>query len=415
MSDTLLPDNQGGAGGGVPPADTKTAAASQPNDKNKPEVTIDDFTAIMGTGSDIPEAGRIVDEKKADERPLQTGQESNVSKDKVPENKDAGSASKETVNKDLQQKENAPNADKQPISEEEVEETVRDIRSGQKDLSDIPEEHHKAFKRMSQKTFELLKPIYLEHKAQKEILETQKAEIERIKSGAIPDNYYEHERGYTLTPEFEQAATRYQLAGDIVSHWEQQLARVRAGEDTYQKIFFNNGELILGDPTAASKSTEAEILKAIALTRDQFTSARAKLEALGETHKTKVAESVNAVRAFEDKSFPVFTGEQGKKLEPLVKDTINKIVPPAFRNNPLASGYAKAIIMVHELNKQLQKLKSSGTAEGTTTTGKTATGTVSADAAKAGPTNSNMGTGGGEAKGKEVSYDDFQEVMSRRS
>src|SRR6266705_2625892 len=85
---------------------------------------------------------------------------------------------------------------------------------------------------MSNESFNVLKPIFIEHEKQKETLKKKDTEIENLKQGKIvlPDSYYEHPQGYLLDPVFTQAEVNTQFSQQVLNHWNVQLAKIRKGE-----------------------------------------------------------------------------------------------------------------------------------------------------------------------------------------
>lgn len=287
--------------------------------------------------------------------------------------------------------------------------------SDSRDYSGLEDDVVPLFKKMGNNAFNKLKPVYQEHKALKQSVAEKEAEIAKLREGRIPDSYYEHPRGYTLTPEFEEAATLNSKANQIVNHWQEQLERVRQGEETYQELHINpeNGQFYLSAPIKADKSSEQVVSRYLDMSRAQAQRVLGRIQALGIQHETTYKQAIQQVQDFEKQSFAIFEKpELAKSLGPIVKDTIKNVLPPAFHNNPLASIVAKSLFVVKQLgdaNKKLQEQlagKGGATATATTPPGKKADEVDT----RINPTNSDMSAGGqGGNTQTAVSWESYKE------
>ncbi len=281
---------------------------------------------------------------------------------------------------------------------------------------DIPESLRPIFKKLHNEPFNTFKPLIKELETTKAELETTKKSLQEVKKGALPDNYYEHEQGYILAPEFTQASNIASRAEQIANHWESQFERIRKGEATYQEVEINprTGELYLSAPLAVTPQSEKQVESWMKGSQSQLMERQFAVRSIAEKHATTHKESVSQVNDFEKAAFKVFSeGDNAKSWEPVVKDTITKTFPAPFRNNPLASGYAKALLTIDILGKQLKALKDGKPAEVKTDDGKK----VSVDdKKKAGPSAGDMANAGGGGASKdddEVTIDDFKAVKER--
>ncbi len=413
----LFPDTQTPAQSAIPdnaPAPTVVTADTTP----APKGDIDDFDAVIAgleKAQPKPSAPKT-EEPKKDETTLQTKPATtDTSKEQQQQDKQPV---QDTSKTDTTQ---PPSKEVELQKEKDAQEVATEIRTSKKDFTGIPEEDKPFFDKMGLRSFDKLKPIYLEHKILKPEVEKLKARLTQLESGALPESYHEHPRAYTLTPEFERAAETYTKAADIVEHWRSQLAAVRAGEETYQEIHVDqSGNLVLSKPVIADKTTEAELMRYLNATEQQLSQVRSKVESIGNAHITKTKEAATHLSNFENTAFSPFAGEQGKKLEPMLIDTIKNVLHPVYHNNPLARGYAKAMIVVNMLGEELKKLKAGGSSANTATTN-TATGkqqtttSQQSDRQKAGPIAGSAGGSGGSNGGAgKVTFDQFEEVMGRR-
>lgn len=292
-----------------------------------------------------------------------------------------------------------------------------DDKEDKRVYDDIPESLRPVFKKLHNEPFNTFKPIIKENAELKAKLQESEAKYTEVKKGALPDNYYEHQRGYILSPEFESAANTAIRAEQVANHWKGQLEAIRKGEPTYQEVIINprTGELSLSKPINVDKQAETEVASYVDFSQQQLMEKQFAVRSISERHASTHQEAVSQVLGFEKTAFKVYDGENAKLWEPVIKDTIAKTFPPAFRNNPLATGYAKALITIGKLGEQIKTLKEGAPAVTKTDDGKV----ISAeDKKKAGPSASDManaGAGGGAKDDDEVTMDDFKAIKDRNS
>lgn len=293
-------------------------------------------------------------------------------------------------------------------NEKIIEEVSKDIRTSKKDFTDIAQEDIPFFSKMSLSAFNRLKPVYLEHKKQTEQIKNQEAELTKLRSGALPDSYFEHPLGYTLTNDFKNTAALFTKAQLVANHWAKQYDRIRKGEETYTELHqTQQGEIYESKPIAVTKDSEDEVSKFVEGSRNQLSRVESQLQSLATNHGTRVKEANDSIGEFEKSSFKQF--EDGK-LDALVNDTVTKIFHPVFHSNPLVKGYAKALLTIQSLGalvqKQGEELK--GIKQPIGTEKKTE------DKIKAGPNNNSMASVAPKVNGDDVNYEMFQEVMGNK-
>jgi len=215
-------------------------------------------------------------------------------------------------------------------------------------LDDIEPEFQPYFKQMSNDAFNKMKALYLERKQAQEELAAAKQ-----KSG-IPENYYEHELAYVLTPEFAQQSERANAAATVLSHWKQQLQAVRGGADEYQRLEVDEktGQFRLSAPVKVDRNTLTELEDVRSWAQDQYSQLNGELQAFVKTHQSKSGEVKNWLNEFEARAFPVFKDK--KELQPLVEDTVKKTLHPAFHNNPVSRLFGMAVIIMGEQAKLIK-------------------------------------------------------------
>jgi hypothetical protein len=300
----------------------------------------------------------------------------------------------------------------EPKVETKVEDTKTTPKVEPRDYSGIDDTLVPVFKKMGNEFFNNLAPIAKENKRLKAEYDAKVAEAEKFKKNAMPDNYFSHPRGYTLTPDFEIAANTAIKAEQIVNHWETQLKKVEDGDDTYQELHINpsSGEFYLSGPVKADKETPNKLRRIVSGSEQQLATMRNNLSSLATSHTSKYKEAVDAVSEFEKASFSYMDGENKDKLEPIIKDALTKIIPPVFQDSPLARPFVKAIFTIQQLGAQLKLAKeSSGTKTPVATEKK-----VAEDKSKLNPNLSDM-SGGSSSSDKQsvASLEALEEVLGK--
>jgi hypothetical protein len=394
-----------------------------PATQDKPvlETTVADKPVAQESKAEAPVQKQDINAKQVDAKPDESVDfnEFLAVKDAIPaaQKEDKKAEEVKKVDDDKAALETKPKVEEKKVEvkaeEKTPEQKVEDDKASKRDYTDVPEEFLPVMKKAHNAAFDTFKPIVKEFSETKKKLADSEAKIVELKKGSLPDNYYEHSRGYILTPEFENAANTAIQAEQIANHWKSQLERVRKGEPTYQDIVRDprTGQLTLTKPMQVDKSVEDEIAGYVDWANQQLAEKKFAVNSVAEKHNVTHQAAVSEVTGFEKAAFKIFDGENAKSWEPIVKDTILKTFPPAYRSNPLASGYAKALITIDVLGKQLKALKESGGKvedKVKTDDGKVI---VTEDKKKAGPNNGDMANAGtGVSKGEDITIDDFKAV-----
>ena len=278
-----------------------------------------------------------------------------------------------------------------------------------RDYSDLPPEVQPLFKSMSNDAFNKLKPIYLN--AQK--LEQAKVEAERriaeLSANRLPENYYENDRAFVLTPEFTQAAQAAQRASAIKQHWNDQLVRIRTGEDIQNLTVNEKGEMQVSGPIKVTPQIEAQVLSLLSQAQTAEAQHSAVLEQLAAQHKTKHTEAKSWLAQYEKESFSHFDDPKNEIARKMAEDTVRQF-HSAYRSNPLALPLAKAMVSLTGLAnmvRALQQQAAAPKAAATTVNGKPVS---QADVRAAGPTATGMASGG-KSSDSTITLEDFERVM----
>lgn len=289
----------------------------------------------------------------------------------------------------------------EPKQEEQVSQEV-EKPSASRDYSDLQEEEVEIFKKMSNKAFNTMKPIYKEYKTYKQTLAQKEKELSELKAKQVevPPSIYQHEEGYVLDPQFRQAYSNLTTAKAVAQHWENQLNNIRQGAKEVDNLVFNQQtqRFELAGKVPADVNTETEVLKQV--TRAQ-TIAMQQEQAVQNAiafHKQNYSSSANTVSEMQKAFFGKLDTDQYK---PLVQQQLETL-PPIYRNHPVAQLAARSLVMnalLANLLKSAAKEKSNGATKIVRQASGPTAGEASAD-----------GNGKSSNNNSEVNFADFQKV-----
>lgn len=227
-----------------------------------------------------------------------------------------------------------------------------------RDVSVLPQEYQEAAKKMSNEAFGIFTKLVEERK-------TLGEQLSEAKKGALPDSYFEHEQAYVLTPEFATASDNVTQAETVLNHWSQQADALAAGADSYTTLVQGaNGQLVQSAPIKADRTTVNQINRAVTWAQQQYMTAQASLQAVGQTHKARAAETKNWVDNFERSAFKVF--DEKPEYKALVSDTKAKLLHKSLHGNILANAFAKAVILLDHQARALAQQTAGGAAPAAT-------------------------------------------------
>jgi hypothetical protein len=100
----------------------------------------------------------------------------------------------------------------------------------QRDYTKYTPEDVSFLKKLPNNTFNAVVPILDKLYAERRAKEETAGELKKLRENpnALPESWYEHEQGYTLSPEYQQANHYLERANIEANHWEQQLIAIRS-------------------------------------------------------------------------------------------------------------------------------------------------------------------------------------------
>ena len=352
-----------------------------------------------------------------------------ASQDSSEETEEEKPKEKTPEEKDEEFKEDEPTKEVEKKSEEVIkptkEQTVEEKKTTRKDLvtqdlktrdvAGLDEDLAPLFKdKMSRSAYDKLKPIVLEHKQLKTERDTLSKEIEALKKDSLPANYYEHDKGFLLSPEFENISNAVNDAETIYNHWRKELASLEDGANEVNAIGYNqNGQLIITGKVPANKETERALREQISLSQHQLLSKRNEAQQFVNNFKNNSQAANQWLSDFESKAFSYFNTEEGKQHLNSIKELKNQL-PRIFASSRLAEPLAKSLFLLQASGNMLNQLRAENAElkkNGNTTTAIPAKVTAQR---KAGPTASESDSGASRGDGsKEITFDMFQQLKEQ--
>lgn len=231
-----------------------------------------------------------------------------------------------------------------------------------KDFSGFDEKEIEMLKRMSGRTFDWLRPQLVEYRELKstEIPKLQQ-QIKDLQSGktALPESYYEHPEAYTLYPDYKEASRKADTLSFIANHFQDQLAKVEAGEQWIDLIEQKDGQLSYSQPQDASPVIKAKMLRYIMSTEQELTSTNAHLKQIRDGFKQRYQQDVDEIGELKKKYFNGY--DDPKHPTKPIQEKISSLLPQSFRNSPVGelliyTGAANAVLK-QQLEAANEKIK----------------------------------------------------------
>lgn len=220
----------------------------------------------------------------------------------------------------------------------------------QRDFSGLDPDEIPIFKKMGNEAFAYLKPKWLESKKAREDHTKLQADYEN----ASKTSFYEHENAYQLTPEFREYAGNIQLVDREIQHWENQLARIEAGETWIPIILDAKGDPAIGNETPASPQARAQVTRMMQNAQIMRGKMVDKLDNLRTDYTTQHKSYLNQMTAVEDK---IFAGTDRKVLDQAMQTKLS-IFPRYLHGRAEVKIIAKLLAVVDGFSTLLSQKNS---------------------------------------------------------
>lgn len=206
-----------------------------------------------------------------------------------------------------------------------------------RDLTWVKPEDKPLFEKMANDTLLRVKDVY----TQVDALKTENEALKKTE-GALPSNYYEHEKGYLLSPDYEYHATRVDIARQIKEHWQKQLLAVKRGQE-WQDIDLDQktGTLIKSKPITGDDESEIKLQENLQVATEQLYQISKKREEFVGGFTSKHKADVNFIKEAEEK---YFTGwDKAEHWSKKTQDEVRKLLPDSQKGNPLTGFLGKTL------------------------------------------------------------------------
>jgi hypothetical protein len=321
-------------------------------------------------------------------------------KDKLVEVKDEKTGEKKTVGVKVEKQEEVLEEksdeeeetvveDKKEVSKEKEEAEHKDSKN--RNYDGISAEDAAFLKKQPNRVFEAVAPIAREKAslAAKVAELTGKVEQFQKDPNRVPDNWYENEQAFQLTPEYKQINTQYSRWETEGSHWQRQLAKINAGADTWQNLGWSKERgYFLTDPAQVPTDMDkrADLVAQMTQAKDkasfEMNSLQTKVGVLQNTFK----ERYDGYKTYYDEPIKERFGALPKELQPTKEheDLYKSFVHPLDADKPQTALAAKMFSVLVNQGKVINFLR------GQQTTKKM----IADDAKAAGPQNRTSQNGG---------------------
>ncbi len=189
--------------------------------------------------------------------------------------------------------------------------------------------------------------------------------------------YLQHERAYTLSPEYNETAQTAQYASFEERYWNEQLINMDAGKDLIPLTGYGkDGQPVYGQPLKPTKQLEESVRQAMYDASNMAKSLKTKLAEFPTKYKGQIAQELANIENYRKQQFgwvadptmldyTMDIGGKEKSLKQIREDVVS-MVPAALRNNPLvgvlgdlviAVQIQKAQLSAYESTKQVEKVK----------------------------------------------------------
>lgn len=223
-----------------------------------------------------------------------------------------------------------------------------------RDYSGLDENEVRLFKKMGDESFRILKPQYLEAKQLRAEHEKLRADMEM----ASKASFFEREDAYEVMPEYKHEMQNVAILDNEISHWQNQIAAIREGQDWVAIIGYDNtGRPQYSAPQKPTPQAEAQIVNAITQGHVYKSNCLSKVENLKSKFSNDYKGFVGKLKEVENNLFP---GTDTKVLEQAMEKKL-PLFPSYTHANPIVRSLAKALVVIDGLTMLLNEKKTANT------------------------------------------------------
>lgn len=221
--------------------------------------------------------------------------------------------------------------------------------SNARDYTGLADDEVAIFKKMSNESFNKLKPVFIEHKQLKEDkgrLEEQ-LKMHQERNPALDF----HPQAFVLNPEFQKKSSEIQSIQEELGYWRDSLEAMQDGKSGINIIRGQDGKLMNGGEIAPNSRNIQYVIERITDLSTNVRLAQGEIKSIVESHKNRHLEVTNGLKDFEEKMFPMFKEDSFKKQF----DAVSKQVPSVFHSNPMTPALVKSFILINQLLAERNK------------------------------------------------------------
>src|SRR5574343_672468 len=179
--------------------------------------------------------------------------------------------------------------------------------SNARDYTGLADDEVAIFKKMSNESFNKLKPIYVEHKQLKEDrgrLEEQ-LKLHQERNPALDF----HPQAFVLNPEFQKKSAEIQGIQEELGYWRDSLEAMQDGKSGINIIRGQDGKLMNGGEIAPNSRNIQYVIERITELSTNARLAQGEIKSIVDGHKNRHQDVVAGLKDFEEKMFPMFKEE----------------------------------------------------------------------------------------------------------
>lgn len=255
----------------------------------------------------------------------------------------------------------------------ETEEDKGKQESGKKarDYSDVADEQKEILKHVPNYLFDKAKEYIKQAAKVKSDYEALKIDYEKVKSGKLPDTYFEHEKAYLLSPDYQKAVELSQTIDFEENHYVQQLENIESGlewqelkgyDKTGNPVFVTHPALEGNKVNVKAKIFAQRNLNLYAAKRNEV---EQQLSGITNTFKQQHETTKSSFKAIEDKFFGKLKDmsklpKEAQDYYGDIKTKLNEALP-SYKDHPFIEFLSKSalsnIYKTQELAKRDAKIK----------------------------------------------------------
>lgn len=331
------------------------------NDTNKQDQTIDFDNIFESTEKSSSASVKDQVEETAEESvDANTEQQiETTDKDVVDVNKPSTTDDEKEVTDDAEEVQRKETLDTKTVKVEQTTEKPAQLPVKQaRDYTIFDQKDVQALKRCDNITFNMLKARLVELYAERAQAKELKTEVEKLKSGALPDAYYEHPEAFTLSKEYRQLSNQYSRTDFESQHYQRQLAAIKRGEKWTEITGYDQrGNPQLAEHEPGPEAEIAVLSQYNSLERDKQSLIGAVTQyqqSFINGHKASIA---NLKQATEQNISKLPAEYQPNDDDKKLYMTAFKQAAPAFANHPLVDHAATLFALCKSLMNHIDEIK----------------------------------------------------------